>query len=88
MASLQPEDAAALVASALVHRPRRIGTAAGELAAIGWALDPAISSAVDRRLRRIPGSGGGSGGSDDVDGQGRSALGRLSRFALTRTIRR
>ncbi len=82
VASLSPENAADLVASAIVHRPRRIGTPAGELAAIGWALDPAITTAIDRRLRRIPGSGGGRGGG------GRTPLGRLGELAFKTTVRR
>jgi short-subunit dehydrogenase len=76
--SLSPERAADMVASAVVHRPRRIGTPAGELAALGWALDPGIATAVDRRMR-TPGEGGSGS---------RSPLKRLVRFAVTTNIRR
>jgi len=78
--SLSPERAAEMLASAIVHRPRRIGTPAGELAALGWALDPALATAVDRRLRDT-GEGGGGGAS-------RSPLKRLARLAVTTNVRR
>jgi short-subunit dehydrogenase len=80
--SLSPERAADMVASAVVHRPRRIGTPAGELAALGWALDPAITSAVDKRLRGTTDSRGGMGRGS------RSALKRLARYAVTTNVRR
>jgi NAD(P)-dependent dehydrogenase (short-subunit alcohol dehydrogenase family) len=79
--SLSPEAAAEILAGAVVHRPRRIGTPAGELAALGWALDPAITTAVDRRLRGA-GEGAGAGGAPG------STLRRLARLAVTTNVRR
>lgn len=76
---LAAAEAAEMLATAVIHRPRRIGTPAGELAAIGWALDPAISAAVDGRVRGGDGTRGRSSG---------RAWRRLTRFAVTTHVRR
>jgi NAD(P)-dependent dehydrogenase (short-subunit alcohol dehydrogenase family) len=81
---LDAEEAAELLATAVIHRPRRIATPAGELAAIGWALDPAITEAVDARLR--PGGGGGPGAGGDS--RAAAPWRRLVKLAVTTHVRR
>jgi NAD(P)-dependent dehydrogenase (short-subunit alcohol dehydrogenase family) len=78
--SLSPEEAADMLASAVVHRPRRVGTPAGELAAIGWALDPGISTAIDTRMRRSRTAGAAT--------RKAGPLKRLARLAVTTNVRR
>lgn len=81
MPTLAAEQAAELLATAVIHRPRRIATPAGELAAIGWALDPAITSAIDSRLR---GSSAGAGPA----GRSGAPWRRIVDLAVTTHLRR
>jgi NAD(P)-dependent dehydrogenase (short-subunit alcohol dehydrogenase family) len=68
MPAMTPKEAADMVCEAIIHRPRRIGTPVGNLAALGNAVSPRSMDAVRNAAYRLfPDSGAARGSTERAE---------------------